>query len=246
MIAQALRAVLSVRSAHPREQRMLRSLIACLFFLLPAGGAGAQYSLDPAFSDGWFDPERETLEYCVPAEYYAAETSCNFVCGVKGPARTKVCILRDDDIRRFCVADFRGTKPERDRLRECTGGNGKGNKSSTEQSSLSEEAREYFHKDESSGMSTHDQVMGDCERDRATECREEADETFGNPKAASARKAWLAECKAEAKTLRAYCKAARSGASQASLWEIHQKRKRHYATLEDIRIKAEEATQSEY
>jgi len=177
-------------------------------------------------------------------EYAAQETSCNFVCGRRDRPDVEVSLLKDDDIRRFCVTGFRGTKPERDRLRECTGGGGKARKSIEKQPSLPKEAHEYFKKDKFDGMSTHDYVMTDCARDRAVECRREADDTFKNLGAPASRGAWLAECLAEVKTFRAYCKAARSGASQSDLWKRQLKRKRHYAVLEDIRMKAEEMAQS--
>lgn len=219
------------------------AVFSLLSLVLLSGHVFAQYSHDPYYSGVRVDLAREPLAYCVPVEYAARETTCNFVCRLRDRQDVEVCLLKDDDIRRYCVAGFRGTKPERDRLRECTGGGGQAKKSTGKQPGLSKEAREYFEKDKSSGMSTHDQVMTACARDRTVECRGEADDTFSTLQAPASRKAWLAECMAEAKILRTYCKAARSGASQSDLWKIHQQRKRQYAALEDIRIKAEQTAQ---
>jgi hypothetical protein len=89
---------------------------------LLSGEAAAQYSHDPYYSGVSVDLEREALASCVPVEYAARETSCNFVCRLRDRPDVEVCLLEDDDIRRYCVAGFQGSKPERDVLRECTGG----------------------------------------------------------------------------------------------------------------------------
>ncbi|WP_155904994.1 hypothetical protein [Methylopila sp. M107] len=88
------------------------ALIACA----STGAVSAQNSIDRSRFNQTIDMNRTKLAFCVPREFLAWETTCNYECTSVGGSQ-QVCLLNDDQIRAWCDAGYQG---HRGRLRNCS------------------------------------------------------------------------------------------------------------------------------